>query len=93
MKTLHGRFEAARTAAGDQAKKVGNAELAARIKAFQFQDIRPKATSEMTRLQDASDQLGHTDKQITKRVYRRAGELVQPTKGRGLRKPFPQLVK
>jgi integrase len=79
-KMLRDRFEAARSAAGAEAAKRGRADLAARIKAFQFRDIRPKAASEMVSLEDASSLLGHTDKQLTKRVYRRAGELVKPTK-------------
>jgi integrase len=79
-KMLRDRFEAARSAAADKATKARQEDLARRIKAFQFRDIRPKAASEMTSLQDASDLLGHTDKQITKRVYRRAGEVVKPTK-------------
>jgi integrase len=80
MKMLRGRFEAARTAAGEAAKKAGKTELAERIKAFQFRDIRPKAASEITSLEDASKLLGHTDKQITQKVYRRVGEVVKPTK-------------
>jgi hypothetical protein len=39
-------------------EKTGSADLAERIKAFQFRDIRPKAASEMTSLQDASDYSG-----------------------------------
>jgi len=80
MKMLRDRFEAARKEAGKGAEKARKADLAKRIKAFQFRDIRPKAASEMTSLEDASSLLGHTDKQITKRVYRRAGESVKPTK-------------
>jgi integrase len=80
MKMLRDRFEAARTAAGERAKKAGKAELADRIKAFQFRDIRPKAASEITSLEDASKLLGHTDKQITQKVYRRVGEVVKPTR-------------
>jgi integrase len=80
MKMLRGRFEAARTAAAAKATKARQDDLAARIKAFQFRDIRPKAASEINNLDDASSLLGHTDKGITKRVYRRAGELVKPTK-------------
>jgi len=53
---------------------------AARIRAFQFRDIRPKAASEMASLADASSLIGHSDTQITKRVYRRAGESVKQTK-------------
>jgi integrase len=79
-KMLRDRFEGARKAAAGKAQEARQDDLAKRIKAFQFRDIRPKAASEMTSLQDASDLLGHTDKQITKRVYRRAGEVVKPTK-------------
>ena len=54
--------------------------MACRIKAFQFRDIRPKAASEIASLDDASKLLGHTDKQITQKVYRRVGEVVKPTR-------------
>lgn len=80
QKMLRDRFDTARIAAAAKAGKARQEDLAKRIRAFQFRDIRPKAASEMTNLQDASDLLGHTDKGITKRVYRRAGELVKPTK-------------
>lgn len=80
QKMLRDRFEAARTCAKEKAEKERKPDLAARIKAFQFRDIRPKAASEITSLEDASSLLGHTDKQLTKRVYRRAGESVKPTK-------------
>lgn len=80
LKMLRDRFDAGRKAAAAKATKAGKDDLAARIKAFQFRDIRPKAASEMTSLEDASSLLGHTDKQLTKRVYRRAGESVKPTK-------------
>jgi integrase len=80
QKMLRDRFDAARIAAAAKAEKDRSADLVARIKAFQFRDIRPKAASEMANLQDASDLLGHTDKALTKRVYRRAGESVKPTK-------------
>lgn len=80
MKMLRDRFDAARSAAAKQAERVGKADLAARIKAFQFRDIRPKAASEMSSLEDASKLLGHTDTQITQSVYRRLGEVVKPTK-------------
>lgn len=80
MKMLRDRFEAAREEAAKGADKARKVDLAKRVRAFQFRDIRPKAASEMTSLDDASSLLGHTDKQITKRVYRRAGEVVKPTK-------------
>ncbi len=77
--TLRHRFDDAREAAAQAADKAGNAELAGKIRAFQFRDIRPKAASE-TDLEHASKLLGHTDKQITRTVYQRVGQTVLPTK-------------
>ncbi len=77
--TLRTRFDDARAAAAKAATEAGNADLAARVKGFQFRDIRPKAASE-TDLAHASKLLGHTDKQITRTVYQRVGETVMPTK-------------
>lgn len=53
--------------------------LAERIRRFQFRDIRPKAASELP-VEHASRLLGHSEKEITERVYRRLGEVVKPTK-------------
>ena len=53
--------------------------LAERIRRFQFRDIRPKAASELP-VEHASRLLGHSEKEITERVYRRLGEIVKPTK-------------
>lgn len=53
--------------------------LAARIKLFQFRDIRPKAASEIE-LEHAQGLLGHTSKRMTMEVYRRAGEKIKPAK-------------
>lgn len=72
--TLRVRFDQARVAAIKQVP-----DLADRIKAFQFRDIRPKAASEMD-LNHASKLLGHTEQEITEKVYRRVGEVVKPTK-------------
>ena len=72
--TLRLRFDAARLAAREL-----HPELDDRIKAFQFRDIRPKAASEMT-LDHASKLLGHSEQEITEKVYRRVGEVVKPTK-------------
>lgn len=72
--------DAARTTALEQASEAGQDDLSQRIKAFQFRDIRPKAASEIDSLEDTSKRLGHTDKQITQKVYRRVGEVVKPTK-------------
>lgn len=77
--TLRVRFDAARDAAAKAADQAEKPELAARIRAFQFRDIRPKAASE-TDLAHASKLLGHTDKQITRTVYQRVGETVMPMK-------------
>jgi len=74
--TLRTRFDHARSAAADVA---GDDALAARIRAFQFRDIRPKAASELP-LEHASRLLGHTEHEITEKVYRRVGEVVKPTK-------------
>lgn len=73
------RFDAARLAAADAADAAGNDALAARIRAFQFRDIRPKAASELP-LEHASRLLGHTEREITEKVYRRLGETVKPVK-------------
>ena len=54
--------------------------MAERILRFQFRDARPKAASEIQDLAAASALLGHSDKQITKTVYRRVGERVKPTR-------------
>lgn len=79
-KMLRDRFEDAREKAALTAEEAEDRELATRIKKFQFRDIRSKAASEIESLDDASKLLGHTDSAITKRVYRRAGELVKPTR-------------
>lgn len=77
--TLRTRFDDARAAAVKEAKDAGNQELADKIRAFQFRDIRPKAASEM-QLAHASELLGHTEQEITKKVYQRVGQLVKPTR-------------
>lgn len=54
--------------------------LADRIRKFQFRDIRPRAASDIGDLTAASKLLGHTEQQITRKVYIRVGETVKPTK-------------
>jgi integrase len=76
---LRGRFDKARQQAALHALSEGNADLALRIKQFQFRDSRPKAASDMD-LDSASKLLGHTDKAITNRIYRRNGDTVTPTR-------------
>lgn len=81
--TLRTRFDAARAAAAAKAEVAGTEEmmlLAGRIKQFQFRDIRPKAASDMGDLSAASKLLGHTEQEITKKVYIRVGEEVRPTR-------------
>lgn len=73
--TLRTRFVDARNAA---AKKAPEA-LAAKIRDFQFKDIRAKAASEID-IDHARKLLGHTEEEITEQVYRRIGEVVNPTR-------------
>lgn len=82
-RTLRSRFVSARSRAIANANNIGTEEmleLAERIAQFQFRDIRPKAASDMGDLAAASKLLGHTEQQITKKVYIRVGEVVRPTK-------------
>lgn len=74
--TLRKRFDEARTMATETADEA----LAERIRKFQYRDIRPKAASEIGDLTAASKLLGHTEQEITRKVYIRVGETVKPTK-------------
>lgn len=74
------RFDHARKSAVENALADEDKILAEQIRQFQFRDIRPKAASEIGDLGHASRLLGHTDKRITATVYRRVGEIVQPTR-------------
>lgn len=78
--TLRIRFDAARNDAIEELTGQGNGELAARVRQFQFRDIRPKAASEIGDVMAASKLLGHTEQEITKKVYIRVGETVKPTR-------------
>lgn len=69
----------AREKAAVKAGADGDSALALLIRQFQFNDIRPKAASE-NELTHASRLLEHTTEGITKKVYRRVGEIVKPTK-------------
>jgi len=77
---LRTRFDEARANAAAAALEVFDETLATAVRTFQFRDIRPKAASEIADLGRASKLLGHTDKRITETVYRRVGEVVEPTK-------------
>jgi hypothetical protein len=60
LKMLRDRFDGARLTAAAKAEKDRNVDLALRIRVFQFRDIRPKAASQITTLEDASKLLGYT---------------------------------
>ncbi len=77
---LRNRWDEARDKAATQAAANGDNELALTIRKFQFRDIRPKAGSEIEDIKDASRLLGHSTEEMTKKVYRRVGEIVKPTK-------------
>lgn len=77
---LRTRFEQARSLSAAKCDAVGNTDLAKRIRTFQFRDARAKAASEIENLQEASDLLGHSKDDITRGVYRRIGQTVNPTR-------------
>ena len=77
---LRNRFSEARDKAARKLTADGNTDLAAKVRLFQFRDIRPKAASEIEDIGHASRLLGHSKEEITKRIYRRVGEIVSPTK-------------
>ncbi|WP_072786256.1 tyrosine-type recombinase/integrase [Duganella sacchari] len=74
------RFDTARAAAAKAAEEANKKDLAKRIKQFQFRDIRAKSASEISDMKAASELLGHTEEEITGRVYRRVGQAVAPTR-------------
>ncbi|PRW97838.1 integrase [Pseudomonas fragi] len=76
---LRNRWDDAREKAAIKAAADGDPALAVNIRQFQFKDIRPKAASEIE-LTHASRLLGHSSEEMTKKVYRRVGEIVKPTK-------------
>ncbi|KAA0943349.1 integrase [Pseudomonas sp. ANT_H14] len=73
---LRNRWDEAREKAAAKAANEGHTTHSATIRQFQFRDIRPKAASEI----DDSRLLGHSTQEMTKKVYRRVGEIVKPTK-------------
>lgn len=77
---LRNRWDEAREKAATKAATEGDSTLASGIRQFQFRDIRPKAASEIDDIAHASRLLGHSTQEITKKVYRRVGEIVRPTK-------------
>lgn len=77
---LRNRWDEAREKAAIKASSEGDSDLATTIRRFQFRDIRPKAASEIEDIGHASRLLGHSTQEMTKKVYRRLGEVVSPTK-------------
>jgi len=77
---LRNRWDEAREKAAIVAEVKGDSTLATAIRQFQFRDIRPKAASEIDDIAHASQLLGHSTQEMTKKVYRRVGEIVRPTK-------------
>ncbi|OLS61842.1 tyrosine-type recombinase/integrase [Pseudomonas putida] len=77
---LRRRWDEARERAQSIAIEAGDQALAEKIAQFQFRDIRPKAASEIKDVKDASLLLGHTEGDITERVYRRVGAIAKPSK-------------
>ena len=76
---LRNRWDEAREKAAIKAGADGDSSLAVLIRQFQFKDIRPKAASEIE-LTHASRLLGHSTEEMTKKVSRRVGEIVKPTR-------------
>nr|WP_218167957.1 MULTISPECIES: integrase [unclassified Pseudomonas] len=76
---LRNRWDEAREKTATKAGADGDSALAVLIRQFQFKDIRPKAASEIE-LTHANRLLGHTTEEMTKKFYRRVGEIVKPTK-------------
>lgn len=77
---LRKRWDEARESARTAALIESDALLAGKIAEFQFRDIRPKAASEIEDIGEASLLLGHTEGDITQRVYRRIGATANPSK-------------
>ena len=77
---LRKRWDEARESAKRKAISDADNPLASRIAAFQFRDIRPKAASEISDIDQASKLLGHSKDDITERVYRRVGAIADPSK-------------
>lgn len=75
---LRNRFENARIDAINEALSNKDQELADKVKQFQFRDTRSKAASDMNDISAASKLLGHSKEQITKSVYIRKGQEVDP---------------
>lgn len=79
---LDNGFERARIKAASKAEQDGKADLAERIRGFQFRDLRTKAGTEKADhdgIVEAKRQLGHSSVKMTEH-YVRLGQIVTPTK-------------
>ena len=74
-KTFSNYFNRAREAARETYP-----ELADELAEFQLRDICALAATDIEEIGSASKLLGHSKENITKRVYRRRGETVKPTR-------------
>jgi hypothetical protein len=50
------------------------------IRSFQLNDIPPRAATEINGLKETSRLLGHTEGEITKKIYIRRGAVAKPAK-------------
>lgn len=75
---LRNRFENARIDAINEALSNKDQDLAERVKQFQFRDTRSKAASDMNDISAASKLLGHSKEKITRDVYTRISQEVDP---------------
>ena len=51
------------------------------VESFREHDLRAKVASDLDTLQQAQEQLAHSDSKVTNKHYRRKGTVVQPAKG------------
>lgn len=82
---MRSRFDKAREAAAAKAESEGNRDVAARLRAIQFRDLRAKAGTDKAEesgdIREAQKQLGHTTVGMTEHYTRhRKGDRVTPTK-------------
>ena len=77
---LRKRWDEARESTRTSALMENDSLLASKSAAFQFRVLRPKAASEIEDIGEASLLLGHTEGDITQRVYRRIGATSNPSK-------------
>ena len=75
------RFVKARQAAIDAATEAGQAELAGRLRSFQFRDLRARGGTDLEDLSRAKQLLGHSTTAMTEHyIRRRLGDRVKPVR-------------